>query len=128
MVIWKGLAAHFGDFRQPAAIGEKDEKNRRFTHPRHFRKQVCDGINFPIVTNNENIRLLKITLRRGREGAGAQQSQQLRLYTTRAIAPMHAMRGNAGNFIETSELAVEFQPLAKAFEKRGLYDRDEIRH
>ena len=35
---------------------------------------------------------------------------------------------SGGNFIETSELAVEFQPLAKAFEKRGLYDRDEIRH
>jgi hypothetical protein len=41
---------------------------------------------------------------------------------------MHAMRGNPGNFIQAGKTIVDFQPLAKTFEKRGLYQRDGIGH
>src|SRR5215467_2892884 len=64
VVIWKGLAAHLRNFRQAAAVGEENQKHGRLSHPRHFREQVCDSIYFLFFANNENVRLLKITLGR----------------------------------------------------------------
>jgi hypothetical protein len=41
---------------------------------------------------------------------------------------MHAVRGDPRNFIESRQAGIDFQPLAKTFGKRGLYDCGKIRH
>jgi hypothetical protein len=41
---------------------------------------------------------------------------------------MYAVRSNTGNFIQTRQARVNFQPLAKTLRKCSLYEWDEVGH
>src|SRR6185312_2717370 len=66
VVVRERLAAHGGELRCAATVGEDDEDDRRLDEPRHFRKQASDGMALSFVANNQNIALLKIALCRRR--------------------------------------------------------------
>ena len=81
-----------------------------------------------LVAHDENVGLLQIAFRRRRQGAGAQQPQQIRRHLARLIAPLYAMGGDAGEFVQPGQAGVDFEPFSETFEKRGLYGLGGVRH
>src|SRR5207302_3446304 len=71
VIVRERLAAKLGDPLQAPAIGEKDQEDRRGDDPRHIGDQLANRSARRVVTDNDNVALLQVALRRRRERAGA---------------------------------------------------------
>ncbi len=121
MIVGKRLAAQLRDRRQrgvhwrgtpgtraPAAVQGMSGSSAAIASRRRL---------FP---HDENVGLLQIAFRRRRQGAGAQQAQQFRRNVAGEVAPVHAMGGDAPQFVEPGQRGVDRDALPETLGKRGL--------
>ena len=65
------------------------------------------------IAHDEDIGLLQVALRRRRERAGAQQTQQFRLDRSRQVLPVHTPRRQARKLVKAGEGRIDGDILAE---------------
>ena len=80
--------------RQSLSVGKEDEKGRGVVDPGHVGNRSDDRVAKGKIVDDKNVALLKIALRRRREGAGAQEPQESGFDAARKELPMRSIGGD----------------------------------
>src|SRR5262249_55657729 len=104
------------------SIGEEDEKGRSVVDPGHIGDRSDDRPANGHIVDDENVALLKIALRRRREGTGAEEPQEFGFDAAWEELPLRWIGGDFFKLGRSSERGIARDPFAKPLRDR-LPDR-----